>query len=204
MTPARHPLVHRDEEHRRPGLGQQTQLGTTNRAIATASFADCSWMSPNRPSAVTGTWPPGGTYKFQFDLHAPDAPGTYYEYFNLVAGERRLVQRSRAGRPAGRRSRGSDPRRRRTRCRSRRIERRQRQRIEREAPPGRRAARPPRDRVAAASPARAVAARPRRVGETRPVTMPAARATTPAGEAVTARRGLRVAAASRLRARARE
>jgi hypothetical protein len=33
---------------------------------------------------VKGTVAVGDTYKFTFDLHAPDKPGTYYEYFNLV------------------------------------------------------------------------------------------------------------------------
>jgi hypothetical protein len=61
-----------------------THLGTTQPRDRDSVFADSTWLSPNRPSGVTGTVAVGGTYKFEFDLHAPDAPGTYYEYFNLV------------------------------------------------------------------------------------------------------------------------
>ncbi len=61
-----------------------THLGTTQPRDRDSVFADSTWLSPNRPSGVTGTVAVGGTYKFKFDLHAPDAPGTYHEYFNLV------------------------------------------------------------------------------------------------------------------------
>lgn len=61
-----------------------THLGTTEPRDRDSVFADSTWLSPNRPSGVTGTVAVGATYKFTFDLHAPDAPGTYYEYFNLV------------------------------------------------------------------------------------------------------------------------
>jgi len=61
-----------------------THLGTTQPRDRDSVFADSTWLSPNRPSGVTGTVAVGGTFKFKFDLHAPDAPGTYYEYFNLV------------------------------------------------------------------------------------------------------------------------
>ena len=33
---------------------------------------------------MTGTVPPGGTYKFQFNFHAPDTAGTYFEYFGVL------------------------------------------------------------------------------------------------------------------------
>ena len=61
-----------------------THLGTTQPRDRTSVFADDTWLSPDRPSGVTGTVAVGGTYKFTFDLHAPSTPGTYYEYFNLV------------------------------------------------------------------------------------------------------------------------
>jgi MYXO-CTERM domain-containing protein len=61
-----------------------TRLGTSNPRDRMSVFADSSWISPNRLAAVTGTVQPGSTFKFQFNLHAPDKPGTYYEYFNLV------------------------------------------------------------------------------------------------------------------------
>ncbi|HTQ46488.1 MAG TPA: CHAP domain-containing protein [Polyangiaceae bacterium] len=62
----------------------KTRLGTSNPRDRMSVFADSSWISPNRLAAVTGTVQPGSTFKFQFNLHAPDKPGTYYEYFNLV------------------------------------------------------------------------------------------------------------------------
>lgn len=61
-----------------------TRLATSNPRDRMSVFADSTWISPNRLAEVKGTVAPGGTYKFQFDLHAPDKPGTYYEYFNLV------------------------------------------------------------------------------------------------------------------------
>ena len=33
---------------------------------------------------MTGTVPPGGTFKFSFDFHAPAKAGTYHEFFDLV------------------------------------------------------------------------------------------------------------------------
>jgi hypothetical protein len=61
-----------------------TRLATSNPRDRMSVFADSTWISPNRLAEVKGSVAPGGTYKFQFDLHAPDKPGTYYEYFNLV------------------------------------------------------------------------------------------------------------------------
>jgi MYXO-CTERM domain-containing protein len=61
-----------------------TRLGTSNPRDRSSVFADSSWIAPNRLAAVTGTVQPGSTFKFQFNLHAPDKPGTYFEYFNLV------------------------------------------------------------------------------------------------------------------------
>ena len=62
-----------------------THLGTTQPRDRKSVFADSTWLAPNRPAGVTGTVAPGGTYKFQFDLHAPEhSPGTYDEYFGVV------------------------------------------------------------------------------------------------------------------------
>jgi lysozyme len=61
-----------------------THLGTTQPRDRVSLFADSSWLSPNRPAGVTGSVPPGGTYKFQFNLHAPNSAGTYNEYFGMV------------------------------------------------------------------------------------------------------------------------
>ncbi len=79
----------------------KTRLGTSNPRDRMSVFADSSWISPNRLAAVTGTVQPGSTFKFQFNLHAPDKPGTYYEYFNLSRGRRGVVPaiRGRAASP---------------------------------------------------------------------------------------------------------
>jgi MYXO-CTERM domain-containing protein len=61
-----------------------TKIGTTQPRDRDSVFADSTWLAPNRPAAVSGTVAPGGSFKFQFDLHAPDKPGTYYEYFGVV------------------------------------------------------------------------------------------------------------------------
>ena len=60
-----------------------TRIGTTQPRDRTSAFADSSWLAPNRPAAVKGTVPPGGTYKFQFNLAANKA-GTYDEFFGVV------------------------------------------------------------------------------------------------------------------------
>jgi len=61
-----------------------THLATTQPRDRVSVFADSSWISTNRPAGVTGTVPPGGTFKFQFNLHAPSTTGTYLEYFGVV------------------------------------------------------------------------------------------------------------------------
>jgi lysozyme len=61
-----------------------TELATTQPRDRTSPFADTSWLSPTRPAAVMGTVPPGGTYKFVFDFHAPAQPGMYDEFFGVV------------------------------------------------------------------------------------------------------------------------
>jgi hypothetical protein len=62
----------------------KTRLGTTQPRDRASAFADSSWIGPNRPAGVSGTVAPGSNYKFSFNLHAPDKPGTYYEYFGVV------------------------------------------------------------------------------------------------------------------------
>ncbi len=61
-----------------------TRIGTTQPRDRKSAFADGTWINDTRPAAVTGTVPPGGTYKFQFDLAAPVMPGTYDEFFGVV------------------------------------------------------------------------------------------------------------------------
>jgi lysozyme len=61
-----------------------TKLGTTQARDRASAFADGSWLAPNRASHVTGTVPPGGTFKFTFNFHAPAKAGTYHEFFDLV------------------------------------------------------------------------------------------------------------------------
>jgi hypothetical protein len=61
-----------------------TKIGTTQPRDRKSVFADGSWLAANRAAAVKGTVAPGGTYKFQFNLAAPTAPGTYDEFFGVV------------------------------------------------------------------------------------------------------------------------
>ncbi|MEO8877774.1 MAG: CHAP domain-containing protein [Polyangiaceae bacterium] len=61
-----------------------TKLGTTMPRERDSLFADATWPAPNRPAAVIGTVAPGATYKFNFDLHAPDKVGTYYEHLGVL------------------------------------------------------------------------------------------------------------------------
>jgi hypothetical protein len=61
-----------------------TRIGTTQPRDRASVFVDSSWIASNRLAGVTGTVAPGATYKFEFDLHAPDAPGDYDEYFGVV------------------------------------------------------------------------------------------------------------------------
>jgi lysozyme len=61
-----------------------TRLGTTQPRDRQSALAGPDWVSPSRPSAVSGTVPPGGTYKFQFTFQAPATPGDFTEYFGVV------------------------------------------------------------------------------------------------------------------------
>ena len=62
----------------------KTKLATTQARDRSSVFADGTWLSKSRLAGVTGTVPPGATYKFSFDLAAPSAPGTYDEFFGVV------------------------------------------------------------------------------------------------------------------------
>jgi hypothetical protein len=61
-----------------------TKIGTTVPRDRASAFADGTWLAPNRPAAVSGTVPPGGTFQFNFDLAAPMMPGLYDEHFGVV------------------------------------------------------------------------------------------------------------------------
>ncbi|MEO8800226.1 MAG: CHAP domain-containing protein [Polyangiaceae bacterium] len=61
-----------------------TKIGTTMPRERDSALADSTWLAPNRLSAVSGTVAPGATYKFKFNLHAPDKVGTYDEHFGIL------------------------------------------------------------------------------------------------------------------------
>jgi len=61
-----------------------TKLATTVERDRSSPFTGPSWISASRLAAVSGTVPPGGTYKFQFKWHAPLMPGSFDEHFGLV------------------------------------------------------------------------------------------------------------------------
>ena len=62
----------------------RTHLGTTQPRDRVSVFADGTWLADNRPAGVKGAVAPGATYKFTFDLAAPDKPGSYDEFFGVV------------------------------------------------------------------------------------------------------------------------
>ncbi len=61
-----------------------TRIATTQPRDRKSAFADGTWVADDRPSAVQGTVPPGSTYKFTFDLAAPNTAGSYDEFFGVV------------------------------------------------------------------------------------------------------------------------
>ena len=63
-----------------------TRLATTEPRDSASPLADSTWLSPSRVVAVSGTVAAGETYRFSFNLHAPQTPGTYFQYFDLVDG----------------------------------------------------------------------------------------------------------------------
>jgi hypothetical protein len=62
----------------------KTFLATTQPRDRKSPFADASWVSEDRLAGVVGSVPPGGTYKFEFNLAAPSKAGTYDEFFGVV------------------------------------------------------------------------------------------------------------------------
>jgi lysozyme len=61
-----------------------TKLATTQPRDRASVFAGADWLSPSRLAAVKGTVAPGANFKFNFTFHAPEKPGTYFEYFGMV------------------------------------------------------------------------------------------------------------------------
>jgi lysozyme len=61
-----------------------TRLATTQPRDRKSQFGDATWIAADRPAQVSGSVPPGGTFEFQFDFHAPPTPGAFVEYFGLV------------------------------------------------------------------------------------------------------------------------
>lgn len=62
----------------------RTRLGTTEPRDRASAVRGADWLAPNRPAAIDRTVPPGATGRFNFTLRAPETPGEYSEYFNLV------------------------------------------------------------------------------------------------------------------------
>jgi MYXO-CTERM domain-containing protein len=65
----------------RPG---EVFLGTTEPRDVPSPIAGPDWISPNRAATIDREVPPGATGRFQFTVRAPDEPGEYPQYFNLV------------------------------------------------------------------------------------------------------------------------
>ncbi len=61
-----------------------TRLATTKPRDRSSVFVAPDWVGPNRLSEAKMPVAPGSNYKFEFTLHAPDKPGTYFEYFGMV------------------------------------------------------------------------------------------------------------------------
>jgi Phage tail lysozyme/Ig-like domain from next to BRCA1 gene len=61
-----------------------TRLATTQPRDRKSVFANGTWQSASRPSAVKGTVAPGATYKFTFDLAAPMTAGSHDEFFGVL------------------------------------------------------------------------------------------------------------------------
>lgn len=61
-----------------------TRLAASNPRDRESAFAASDWLSPSRLAAVSGSVPPGESYRFAFTLQAPLAPGTYAEFFSVV------------------------------------------------------------------------------------------------------------------------
>ncbi len=61
-------------------------LGSSHPQDRSSSFATSSWLSSGRPANLNeASVAPGATGTFTFVIQAPNAPGDYAEYFNLLA-----------------------------------------------------------------------------------------------------------------------
>jgi hypothetical protein len=61
-------------------------LGTSQPQDRTSPFRDNTWFGPNRPATMSQNWiGPGQNATFGFWAKAPTTPGTYKEYYNVVA-----------------------------------------------------------------------------------------------------------------------
>lgn len=65
----------------RPG---EVFLGTTEPRDVASPLAGPDWIAPNRAATIDREVPPGATGRFEFSVRAPDAPGDYPQFFNLV------------------------------------------------------------------------------------------------------------------------
>ncbi|MCU1282107.1 MAG: hypothetical protein JWM53_5653 [bacterium] len=65
-----------------------TKLGTTQPRDRASRFVASNWQSASRPSHVTGTVGPNGTFQFNFTFQGPTGaacvPGQYHEFFGVV------------------------------------------------------------------------------------------------------------------------
>ena len=61
-------------------------VGMTHPRDRPSLFYDSSWLGTNRPAKmIEASVPPGGYATFEYWVNAPAQPGTYPEYFSLVA-----------------------------------------------------------------------------------------------------------------------
>ncbi len=60
-----------------------TELALTGPRDRRSAVQGADWVAYNRPARVSGTVPPGGTYRFQFTVHGA-VPGDYDEHFGVV------------------------------------------------------------------------------------------------------------------------
>lgn len=61
-----------------------TFLGTTQPRDVASPIAGSDWVNDHRAATVDAATAPGEVGRFSFSVRAPDAPGDYPQYFNLV------------------------------------------------------------------------------------------------------------------------
>jgi len=61
-----------------------TFLGTTQPRDGDSPLASGDWVNPHRAATVDAATPTGEVGRFAFTVRAPDTPGTYDQFFNLV------------------------------------------------------------------------------------------------------------------------